>query len=223
MNSLDFLKQIRELLFDNSTSWGKFIAKFISIIVFLLIFDFLLSFTYNIHISNKLEQLGKITLIKSEYKKDSINNIQIEKLEKQILNKEHYYEFLPRIFSKISFNQEIKAQKINQEITESTNIIKPIFSVFWMTLSSNLLIIIILPFLIFLPAYNKDSRSGNGIASWISSVAMLCLMISFVTWIFYQIPLILENPVYNYVLNFLVQTLFWILIIKIGNKRNKKN
>ena len=219
MNPLDFFKQIKDLLFDNSTSWGKFIAKFISIIVFIIIFDILLSFSYNLHIANKLDQLEKLSKMKSEYKKDSIKNIEIIKLENQILKKEHYSEFVPRIFSTISFTQETKPQNINQEITDKTKIIKPIFSIFWMTLSSNYLIITVFPFLLFLPAYNKESRSGNGIAAWISSVVSLCLMIAVITWIAFQIPLIWNNPILNYILNFLIHTLFWVLIIKIGNEK----
>ena len=80
MNIIEFIKQIKDLLFDNSTSWGKFIAKFISIIVFIILFDILLSFSYNLHIENKLDKLEKITSIKSEYKKDSIKNLKIVKL-----------------------------------------------------------------------------------------------------------------------------------------------
>jgi len=221
MNPIEFFKQIKELLFDNSTSWGKFIAKFISIIVFIVLFDILLSFSYNLHIENKLDQLEKITSIKFEYKKDSIKNIKIIKLENEILNKEHYSEFLPRIFSKISFTQDTEPQKINQNITDKNNTIKPIFSIFWMTLSSNYLIIIVFPFLLFLPAYNKESRSGNGIASWISSLVMLLLMISSVTWISYQLPVVSINPIGNYILNFLIHTFFWVLVIISGKDKNK--
>lgn len=91
-----------------------------------------------------------------------------------------------------------------------------------MVLSSNYLLAIMIPFVIFLPLYDKNSRSGNGIAGWISALAIFGGIISLITWISYQIPLIWNNPIWNYILNFLIHTLFWVLIIKLENDKNKK-
>jgi len=83
-------------------------------------------------------------------------------------------------------------------------------------------ITIILPFLIFLALYNSDSRNGSGILVWFASIIMIGVMGTLLTWISYQIPLILNNPIWNYILNFLLHTLLWILIIKLGDNKNKK-
>ena len=222
MNPLEFIKHIKELVFDSSTSWGTLIAKFISLLVLLVIIDISFNFTYNLHTSNKLSQLEKITSLKTEYKTDSTKTVEINRIENEIFVKEHYSEFLPRIWSRISFKKEIKDQKINHNNTETITTTKPIKSLFWMAFSSNYLLAIMIPFVIFLPLYDKNSRSGNGIAGWISALVMFGGMISLITWIAYQIPLIWNNPIWNYILNFLIHTLFWILIVKLGNDKNKK-
>jgi hypothetical protein len=89
-----------------------------------------------------------------------------------------------------------------------------------MTFTSNYLFVIILPFLIFLPLYNKDGRKASNLAGWFASLIMIGIFGAITTWIAYKIPIIWNNPIWNYVLNFLIHTIFWILIIK-GNEKNK--
>jgi hypothetical protein len=220
MNPLEFIKEIKELIFDSSASWGTVLAKFITLLVFLVVVDMSFNFTYNLQVSNKLSQLEKISTLKKDYKKDTLKLVEIKKIENGIFEKEHYSEFFSRIFSKISFPQETKIQKTHQNNTASIKTTKPIFSLFWMAFSSNYALVIILPFLFFLPVYNKEIRTANGIAGWTASLVMIGGMIAIVTWVSFQIPLVFDNPIWNYILNSLVHTFFWFLIIKFG--KNKK-
>lgn len=219
MNPLEFIKSIKELVFDSSTSWGNFIAKFISLLVLLVVVDISFNFTYNLHTSNKLSQLEKITLLKTKYITDPIKTVEINRIENEVFDKEHYSDFLPRIWSKISFKKATNDQNINHNKTETTRTTKPIKSLFWMTFSSNYLLAIMLPFLIFLPIYDKNSRTGNGIAGWISALVMFGIIMSLITWIAYQIPWPWNNPNWTYLINFVIHTLFWILIVKINNRK----
>jgi hypothetical protein len=82
---------------------------------------------------------------------------------------------------------------------------------------------IILPFLIFLPLYSKDGRKSNAIVGWFASLIMFGIFGAITTWIAYQIPIIWNNPIWNYSLNFLIHTLFWVMVVKLGNDKNKKN
>lgn len=220
---IESIKHFFNLLFDNSKSWTFRAAAGISIIGFLILTDITLNFTYNLHTNNKITQLEKIQTIKKDYNSDSLKLKKIVFLENKILNKEHYTEFLSRNLSNISFKTEIKDQNVNQSTNETTTTKRPIQSLFWMAFSSNYLLAIILPFLIFLPLYNKESRTGTGVLGWFASLIMIGAMGTLVTWISYQIPLIWNNPIWNYILNFLIHTLFWVLIIKLGNDKNKKN
>ncbi|AMC10282.1 hypothetical protein Lupro_02995 [Lutibacter profundi] len=213
------IKHFFNLLFDNSKSWTFRTAAGISIIGFLILTDITLSFTYNIYINNKIDQLEKIQTLKKDYKYDSLKLKKIVFLENKILNKEHYTEFLSRNLSNISFKSSIKDQNVNQSTTDTITTTKPIQSLFWMVFSSNYLLVLISPFLILLPVYNRESRTGAGILGWFASLVMIVAIVTLITWISYQIPLIWHNPIWNYILNFLIHTLLLILIVKL----NKKN
>lgn len=219
---IESIKHFFNLLFDNSKSWGFRTAAGISIIGFLVLTDLVLNFSYNLHTNNKINQIEKIQNIKNNYKSDSLKLNKIISLENKVLNKEHYTEFLSRNLSNISFKSDIKDQNENQANNETKTTIKPIRSVFWMAFSSNYLFALILPVLLFLPLYGKDSRTASGILGWFASLIMVGAIGAFVTWISYQIPLIDDNPIWNYVLNFLIHSLFLFLIIKLGNDKNKK-
>jgi len=219
---IESIKHFFNLLFDNSKSWTFRAAAGISILGFLVLTDLTLNFSYNLHTNNKINQLEKIQIIKKDYKLDSLKLNKIVTLENKVLNKEHYTEFLSRNLSNISFKPEIKDQTVNQSTNETTITTKPIKSLFWMVLSSNYLLLIILPFLILLPIYNRKTRTGSGILSWFASLIMIGAIVALITWISYQIPWFWDNPIWTYVANFLIHTLFLILIIKIGNEQNKK-
>jgi hypothetical protein len=216
---IESIKHFFNLLFDNSKSWTFRAAAGISIIGFLILTDITLNFTYNIYINNKIDQLEKIQTLKKDYKYDSLKLKKIVFLENNIINKEHYTEFLSRNLSNISFKSNIKDQNVNQSTTDTITTIKPIKSLFWMVFSSNYLLVLISPFLILLPIYNRESRTGTGILGWFASLVMVVAIVILITWISYQIPLIWNNPIWNYILNFLIHTLFLILIVKL----NKKN
>lgn len=216
---IESIKHFFNLLFDNSKSWTFRASAGISIIGFLILTDLTLNFTYNFHTSNKITQLEKIQIIKKDYKFDSLKLKKIVLLENKILDKEHYTEFLSRNLSNISFKTELKNLSTNQNTNETVQSTKPIRSLFWMAFSSNYLLVIILPFLIFLPLYNMESRTGSGILGWFASIIMIGAIGMFVTWISYQIPIIWNNPIFNYILNFLIHTLFWILIFKLNKKK----
>jgi hypothetical protein len=214
---IESFKHLINLLLDSSKSWGFKTAAIISIIGFLVLSDISLNISYNIHLNNKISQLEKIQSLKDSYLNDSDKLNKILSIEKSIINKEHYSDFLSRIISQISF-----IQKSNQNKNPTTIPINPIRSFFWMTLSSNYLIALFFPFLLFVPLYGKDGRTANGIVGWIASLILLTAIASLITWVSYQIPIILDNPVWNYVLNFVIHSLFLFLIIKIA-KTNKKN
>ena len=215
---IESIKHFFNLLFDNSKSWTFRAAAGISILGFLVLTDLTLNFSYNLHTNNKIDQLEKIQSIKKGYKSDSLKLNKIVILENKVLNKEHYTEFLSRNMSKISFMTDIKDQNLNQSTNETTTTIKPVKSLFWMAFSSNYLLAILLPFLIFLPHSDRDSSPGTGILGWFASIIMIGTMGVLVTWISYQIPLIWNNPIWNYILNFLIHTLFWISIVKLYKK-----
>ncbi len=212
---IESIKHVKDLIFDSSKSWGIITARLISLFALLIILDLSFNFTYNLHTSNKLSQLEKITLLKTEYKTDPTKTAEIKRIEKEVFSKEHYSEFLPRFFSKIYLSQ-ITEDQITENITSNSSS----KSLFWMAFSSNYLFAIILPVLIFMPLFSRSSRNANGITGWISSLVMIGGMVTLITWISYQIPLIWNNPIWNYILNFIIHTIFLVLASKYNKTKN---
>lgn len=215
----DCVFEIKNLVFDTSKSWGNVIAKSISLIVFLVLIDISVNFTYDLHTSNKLSQLEIISTLKKEYKTDAKKIARINQIENKIFRKKHYSEILPLVFSNIFYIKKDKIQD-NQFIENENSDKNNLKSLFWMVISSNYLLIFILPFFIFLPLYNREIRTSNGIAGWITSLVMLGGIISLITLIAYQIPLIWKNPNWNYFVNFLIHTIIWVVILKFGLKKS---
>ncbi len=186
--------------------------------------DYFVGFSKNYHFNNKIEQLEKLTTLKKTYQSDSIVLPELIEMELEVIQNKHYSDRFSSLFLNESNDSE-KSKIINKKNSENKNlstiINRPARSLFWMTFSSNYLLALILPFLVFLPFYNKDNRTGKGILGWFSSLVILGIMIAIVTWLAYLIPLIGNNPNWNYLLNIVLHSLFWFVVIKLGNK--KKN
>jgi fluoride ion exporter CrcB/FEX len=222
----DIFKHFIDLIKDKTTSWGFKTALFISVIGLIFVADFYLGFSYNYHLNNKIEQLESISNLKKNYQNDSLIFVGLSKMERKVFYKKHYSDELSRLFFKDSMKYETSKiiDQNNPANNKPTTITKkPIRSIYWMTFTSNYLFVIILPFLIFLPLYSKDGRKSNAIVGWFASLIMFGIFGAITTWIAYQIPIIWNNPIWNYSLNFLIHTLFWVMVVKLGNDKNKKN
>lgn len=218
------IKNIIELFLDKSKHWTLRAGVFISVIGVLFILDFTLDLSYNYYVSRKLENLEKIQILKKDYSNDVLKLKKITSLEEKIIDEKHYSEFIfPDLsfpdFSFSSLKNSTIAKTIDQKTTKTvipkinTNT-KNIRSYFWMLFSSNYLFVIVFAVMIFLPLTGKEQRTLKTISGWFAGLVLFSLIIIFVTWISFRIPLILNNPIYNYVLNFIIHTLFIILIAK---------
>jgi hypothetical protein len=221
---IDF-KSITDFFSDKTKSWGFKTATFISIIGFIFLVDVCFSFSYNYHINTKLENLKEIEHLKNAYANDSIKLVKIKELEHDIMYKEHYLNIaLKRVrnisetYNTPSKNQEAITQTTEKEIINKTTDIR---NIYWMVGSSNLLIVLVFPILLFLPLFGgKESRTGDLIIGVFATLILLGLFAVVTTWIAYKIPIILDKPFLNYILNFLIHSLFWLLVIK--NSSDKK-
>ena len=220
----DIFKHFIDLIKDKTTSWGFKTAIFVSIIGLIIASDFYLGFSYNYHLNNKIEQLEKINNLKRKYSNDSIILNGLSIAERKVFYKKHYSDELSRLFLKDSIKSEtseIIDQNNPANNKPKTITKKPIRSIYWMTFTSTYLCVIILPFLIFLPLFSKDGRKANTLAGWFASLIMLGAFGAISTWIAYQIPLIWNNPKWNYSLNFLIHTFFLILSVAFSSDKKK--
>ena len=216
-------KYLTDFIKDKTTTWGFKTALFISIITLVCLTDYFVGFSKNYHFNNKIEQLEKLTKLKQAFLTDSTVLKEFQEMESKVIQNKHYSERLSSLFSKENESKNLSSSKIKGQNESSKNADttnRSVRSIFLMALSSNYLIAIILPFLVFLPFYNKESRTGKGILSWFSSLVILAIMITIFTWFAYLIPLIGNNPNWNYLLNIVMHSVFWFAIIMLG-KKNK--
>lgn len=211
----DYLKHISELIFDSSKSWGKKTSIIFSVIFSLFIVDFIFNVSYNIFTESKLTQLEKVNILKKDYENDKDRFKQIEQIETDVLRKEHYTEFLRRNIKSLNHPDNNVSEK------KPTNNIK--LSLFWTLFSSNTFLIFIIFIMLLLPIFGaKENRQGNFFLGMFASLFFLSITISIVTFIAFQIPVINNDPKFNYVLNFSIQVAFYIILAFIFSKKNKK-
>lgn len=226
---IEGIKNIVELFLDKSKHWTLRACVFISVIGVLFILDFTLDLSYNYYVSRKLENLEKIQILKKDYSTDDLKLKKILFLEEKIMSKKHYSEF---IFPDLSFPDFSFSSLKNSTIAKTTDqnptkIVIPktktnnpnIRSYFWMLISSNYLFVIVFVIMIFLPLTGKEQRTLKSISGWFAGLVVFSLIIIFVTWISFRIPLINNEPIYNYILNFIIHTLFIVLIAKNNNNK----
>ena len=212
--------------FENkSIHFGLRTSLFIISIFVLFVSDYYFDFTYDIHLNNKIEKLESINRLKKIYESDSLKLTELTELENRIYKRKHYSDRLRNLdLNQINIFKKSETTEIKSPVikNDKTIINKPIRSVFWMVISSNYTFAIMLPVLILLPLFSKDARKKNAIVGWIAALIVIGIFGAITTWISYQIPLISENPTWNYVINFIIHTIFLILFIKLGNDKNKK-
>jgi hypothetical protein len=210
-------------LLDKSKSIGVKTALTISILGLLLLVDIGLNLSYNLSLNNKISQLERIQNLKQSYQTDSLKLFKILQIENQILNNKHYSDFLRFDFSTSNQISKTKNQNANQTntATSTPNKSKPIIvSTFWMAVSSNYSLLLIWPILIFLPLFPDQSRQKGFVFGWLALNIIWAGLITLTTVIAFQIPIISDNPNYNYWLNFVIHSSFLILIILVS--KNKK-
>ena len=212
------LDRILKFFENKSISLSKRTSIFVISIFVLLTCDYFFDFSYDYHLSNKIEKLESIDKLKKIYKSDSLKLLKLTKLENIIFERTHYSERFRgldlnelKIFEK-SETTENKNPVIKND---NTTINKPIRSYFWMMFSSNYILIIILILLFFLPVNFKQHRKGAELLGLIAGIIIVFFLILFITWISFRIPLIYEKPLYNYILNSLIHIVFMIPVIRL--------
>ncbi len=207
---------------DKSKSIGVKTALTISILGLLLLVDVGLNLSYNLSLNNKISQLERIQNLKKSYQTDSLKFAQIIKLENEILTKNHYSDFLRFDFSTENQISNTKNQNANQSKTATKTPNNPnptTISTFWMIVSSNYSLILMWPFLILLPILPNQEYKKGYFFGWIALNVVWIGLIALIAVIAFQIPIIADNPTYNYWLNFGIHSLFLILIVLVSKKK----
>jgi len=211
---------ILNFFLDKSRSFGVKTALTISLIGLMFVVDFGLNISYNFSLNNRLSQLERIHKLKANYQKDTINFNHLLELEKEVINKKHYSDFLH--FNTKAQKKVININTIDKNRINSKDVQYPPISTFWMVLSSSYGLLILMGVLLALPIFPNQKYEKNYFFGWLALNILWGSLIVLITLIAFQIPIIQNNPIYNYWLNFGIHT-FFIFILLVIAKRNKKN
>lgn len=221
------IKLFENLIIDNSKTIGQKSWRLLTVLLILFFLDCIFNFTYDIHITNKLETLEKINNLKKEYKNDSLYTIELSNLETKYKDRKHYYDYAYDYYFRFlnfstslfkSDNKEITKSKVVNANTITNN---PIRSKFWMFVSSNLNLIIlgfIMIIAMFMPTENKKATILGILILFILNILLMVL----INWLSYFIPIIYGKPFINYIINFAINTLIIVgLLVWVIKKKNE--
>lgn len=111
----------------------------------------------------------------------------------------------------LHYSQAIKSKYESKVIKSRSNI--------WHTISSSYILILIIVIVLMTPFF-QDKFSWSLIVGVFSFILIDAGLIWLNQYLFSLIPVILNEPIINYILNFLVHTIFWAVIIKQLAKKN---
>jgi hypothetical protein len=207
---------ILNFFLDKSKSIGVKTALTISILGLLLFVDLGLGLSYNFGINNKLTQLKSIQYLKKSYAHDSLKTVQLKRLEMEVINRNHYSYYLQFDFPEKNDNSIIPVIDSTKPDNRQT-VVKP--SAFWMIVSSNYSFLLMWPVIILLPLFPDKKRQSNFFTGWIAMNILWISLMTVISFIAFQIPIISDNIANNYWLNFGIHTLFLVIIFAIGKKK----
>ena len=191
------MEKLIEIFSDKSRSVSHKLGWSVLILFFFYVAESITKFTYNNQLNNKLEQIEQIEKIKNNLK-DSIEIMKWNTLKNKIIVSKHYSEYLNLNFLK---------NKNNKSIEDNNKIKEP--SIFWMVVSSNFLILLIIPVMLIVPFFPGNGLNSDFLLGWFTVLVFLAGYLFIVTWIAYQIPIIDEDNIkYNYWLNTLIHIVF---------------
>jgi len=112
------------------------------------------------------------------------------------------------------YSQPNKLKQDNKVIKSRSNI--------WNTISSSYILLLLIIIVLMTPFF-QDKFSWSFILGVFSFILIDAGLIWLNQFLFSLIPVILNEPIINYILNFLVNTIFWVVIIKQFAKKNNAN
>ena len=218
--------KVWDFLVDGKHKFSKkFLLAFFAFLSLLAI-DYFFRFSDSYIAEKKIEQLGKIEEI---LKQDSISTQsknELLRIEKQVINRQGFWDLSSDLISLIQITINSPKQIIKTPIAtkpiDNKNLkiveIKIERSVFWHILTSCWYLI---AFMVVFPFAIISQKTENKTVMIITVEIIFAALIALVSYLFALIP-VLNNPIYNYMLNLAIPILLLLLIGFFINKKQGK-
>ncbi|GET23152.1 hypothetical protein JCM18694_33980 [Prolixibacter denitrificans] len=204
------------------------------ILAVLLLVNNLLGFTFYYSTNQKISQIEKIESLKENGLSDKTLDVYLSNIEKRIVDRENIFVLFLNLFSQNQYSQNTisvdtlknKGKTVDSEkfdhIAPKTkqdnekNEIK-VRSPFWHTVTSSYALLILLLILPFAP-FGIDDLDKNTLLG----IMVIFVLAAGLVWLFQYllglIPVIHGKPIINYIINFIVQSVFAIFTIRFFSK-----
>jgi hypothetical protein len=213
---MDF-SSILHFLTDKSRKISTKAIVIVLSLLLLAIIDNTFSFSYFYNTSNKVNQLQKISEILKDKTLDKTENEKILLLRKDILTHQTYKDKIYNYLTNLDFDTTEKIDEAeSNQIGQRNEYIHLLTSAWWLLLPIGLLILLY-PYIII----SERKQILNTTIGLIFLTGLSYLVSLLLSKIFSFIPLIDNNPIYNYILNFILSGLILLIITLMGNKVKK--
>lgn len=234
---MNIINDFINFLGDKSLTLSKKTILIVSIVFIVVVVDFWFGFSFNYSLNQRLNQIEKIELIKSNFNlPDSLNN-QLGDIEFKIIYKKDYLNFLLWNFNKINNGKSLNTNKVEPDTSSMIGSTQDSTSIresptiksksetyskrkFFLDLVSSsyifLLILIILP---FIPLTQKENIAN----SYIGVIVIMIVIIGFtiVNYLLYSLIPTLSKPWINYLFNAILHFSIVYSIIKLISRSSK--
>ncbi|AIN75086.1 hypothetical protein SAMN02745938_1057 [Flavobacterium psychrophilum DSM 3660] len=224
---MDLLNSIFHFFTDKTKKLPHKVILFLIAVILVILLDNLLSFSFSYNNGNKIEQIEGINKIIKDTTLSDAEKKKLFILRENIVNhltwKDKAFDFL----TSIEFKNDIESEKpIIKPIGKPAT--KPIIAsiklktrdYFWHFISSSWLFIVLMVILPFIGLLDKKTKFWESIGIIIIVEPFLYGICWVYAKMFSFIPIILDNPIYNYILNAAL-CLTSILVFSLLKKKTK--
>lgn len=214
---MEFLNSIFHFFTDRTRRLSS--KAIISIIVFVLIIliDNTLSFSYYYNTEKKIEQVSNINKILGDTTLSKPAKKELLKLREDIINRKTWKDKTWDLVSNMNFTKDNNS--IVNQTSEQTEEKVDERSYLWHFISSSWLILILLVAFPFIGIFDKKTPLGQAIGILLILEPTLYGLAWILAKIFSFIPIIFNNPTFNYILNAILCVGIFALFGIFGKKK----
>lgn len=223
MSAYELIFSIYKDITKSETKLFKTFYKYFFIAFCLYFADSIIGFTYYNNIDNKIEKTKEInSILKDSLLLNKNEILYFKNLRTEVLHRRTIKDDICSFFSNISFTSS--KNPITTKSIETNPIIERNFYLHFITSAFPIILVMVIFF--FAGIFDRKTTISQRIGV-IFFVEIILYPFAFLfSKIFYLIPILNNNPTYNYILNFIISTVLIPLIIyilyKIGKKKEEK-
>ncbi len=198
---MEIINSILHFLTDKTKKLPHKVILCLVALIFIAVIDNLLSFTFSYNNSNKIEQIEGINKILADTTLSKYEKEKLLVLRSNIVNHSTWKDKTYNFLNNFKFKEKIEGEKVVPEIktidkpkTAERDYYLHFFSSSWIFI----FLMIVLPFVMF---FDKQSSFWQVVGITILVEPILYFICWFYGKVFSYIPVIADNPLYNYILN----------------------